>query len=149
MFVFVWFSWWWWWWLLVCWTLSGSLFLFFISSAGCCCCFHHLFSNCFCFRYPEALINILCLRSCLIQIRCGYCRKKATAKAKRRWETVVVLGHLLSFSPPPSVIRTDHSGWDPLRLLISSFIHSEFRWSFSFPYYSFPYFLSWNNWRAH
>jgi hypothetical protein len=31
------------------------------------------------------------------------------------------------FLPPPSVIRTDHSGWDSLRLLISSFIHSDDR----------------------
>lgn len=105
----------------------SALFLFFISSVWCCCCFHHLFSNCFCFRYPEAEIKILCLRSCLTDpIR--ILSEEGDGQSKKTMGNCCCLWPSFVFlSPPPSVIRTDHSGWDSLRLLISSFIHSDDR----------------------
>lgn len=146
MFVFVWFSWWWWWWLLVCWTLSGSLFLFLsrlllLSSS--------LFKL---LLFPLSGSADKYLVSALVSYTdpMRILSEEGDGQSKKTMGNCCCLGSSFVFLPhPPSVIRTDPSGWDSLRLLISSFIHSEFRWSFSFPYYSFSYFLSWNNWRAH
>jgi hypothetical protein len=109
MFVFVWFSWWWWWWLLVCWTLSGSLFLFLsrlllLSST--------LFKL---LLFPLSGSGDKNLVSALVSYTdpMRILSEEGDGQSKKTMGNCCCLGSSFVFLPP-SVIRTDHSGWDSL-----------------------------------
>lgn len=129
MFVFVWFSWWWWWWLLVCWTLSGSLCslsLFYLV------CLVLLLLSSSLFKlllFPLSGSGDKNFVSALVSYRSDtdIVGRRRRPKQKDDGKLLLSLAIFCLSLPPPSVIRTDHSGWDSLRLLISSFIHSDDR----------------------